>query len=131
MLDGMLDSRGSAGRLCPIACILRHLIDFFYGHPSGRTRHPDDICASDFVEGWDPEPPDHQRAHIHLLDKHLAHLTLQRSEDRADGTIIEVGPIADVVLEVATDFAVQIAEWQIRPGAWTVCEHTCSDSHGL
>jgi len=105
-----------------IAIHSRALIDFFYGRPGGRARHPDDLHAADFVDGWDCQLPDRLAAHVKLLDKHLAHITLRRSDDRAQGMIIDVGPVADEVLDVAADFAGRLTRWTVTPGTWIVSQ---------
>lgn len=102
-----------------IAIHARALLEFFYDRPSGRL-HPDDLRAADFVNGWSRELPGHLEQHLEQLDKHLAHITLRSAADRAEGVVIAVGPVADEILEVATDFARQVQRWTITPGSWSV-----------
>lgn len=106
-----------------IAVHARALIEFFYGRPAGRARR-EDLRAADFVPDWDRELPDHLAEHLDQLDKHLAHVTLRRAADRADGIVIAVGPVADELLETAAEFARRVRRWTITPGTWTVAGFT-------
>lgn len=99
---------------------LRAVAEFLVGRHRKNTRGPardDDLSAWRYVPEWTPRPVDHADALAELLpvlDKHLAHLTLDRARGVQHWPVVE--PV-DSVLAVAVDFdrVLYEAKGEIRP----------------
>jgi hypothetical protein len=88
---------------------LRNLLDFF----APRNARETDACAEHFFEGWeDPEFNVHIREARWMADKHIAHLTTDRTSD-IDMKTWAIEPIVASIVPVIVRFA---------DGAVLVCE---------
>lgn len=88
--------------LTAMAANERALIEFLYGRDGKRDNR--DLAASDFVLGWNEQPSGRAVRHLKLFDEHVAHLTRARPNARMVREVMEVGPLADELLEVARSF---------------------------
>lgn len=83
----------------------RATTDFFV-----MTRgYQSDIRRTDFAPEWNPEPTDaveRIRAHVRLIDKHLAHLTWERLDNASP--VWDYYDVADDILAVADRWSVHL-----------------------
>ena len=72
-------------------------------------RYPSDIQRTEFAPEWIPEPTDavkRIRAHVKLINKHLAHLTWERLDNESPPW--DYNDIADDILAVAVRWSVHL-----------------------
>lgn len=92
----------------------RNMIEFLCGRPTGTPGRsqwkPRDIRPADFLEDWNPPPEPVERLHVQLdlIDKHLSHLSWERTKDQREWT-------PAVIDDLATLFDAFVASMEGRP----------------